>query len=103
MTEEEAKTKICVHQPFELREDVQNRNTFLIEAHIKSVVPKCVGSKCMAWRKLKETRSGISNERADEMKKDGWKITGFEVSMLDATYTVTRELNAGYCGLAGKP
>jgi hypothetical protein len=46
MTEEEAKTKLCVQRrTHEVRKD-----------HMISVDPiKCVGSDCMAWRGVKAT------------------------------------------------
>lgn len=84
MTEEEAKTKLCVHQPFERTSVLRSTSdpTFQQTA-LMTVEPKCIGSACMAWRVAYLWT--IEPHRSLRPVEDRTQIVG------------------GYCGLAGKP
>lgn len=75
MTEEEAKTKLCVHQPF-VRLTVTKTGEAVQAYH----EPRCVGSACMAWR---ATDNEGGPRRPDQPEPVVYQP-------------------AGYCGLAGK-
>ena len=81
MTEEEAKTKRCVHRGLD-----------------RGSINYCVGPSCMAWRKLKDTFM-VTVEEGKEPKKFDWDIRTH--SAYDGE-KVTEVLH-GFCGLAGKP
>lgn len=79
MTEEEAKTKLCVHQPFVRRALTTNGD--VTQTYYE---PRCMGSQCMAWRwnSWREFPPGAH--------------TSTPPSMMQKSET------EGYCGLAGK-
>lgn len=93
LTEEEAKSKWCVHSRtlFYAADATPHggisltSTSFNKKYHEKKVqYSKCIGSECMSWR---------------------WSITGYTSFGMNQTSTseIPKEEWKGYCGLAGKP
>jgi len=80
MTEDEAKTKLCVHQPFS-RLSVTTMGE-AVQAHHN---PRCVGSACAAWR-WSDWREFAPGEHPNT-----------------TSLMMEKSKTDGFCGLAGKP